>query len=334
MQTSLYQGASVVPPLSLDDFSFVGGGLQRPECVLCTKAGDVYTSDKRGGINHIAPDGTQRLYEARGADLSGPLFPNGFALERDGNFLVTHLDTSEGGVFRLRRDGNLAPVLREADGVPFSTTNFVLLDHADRLWITISTRRVPRDLSYRANAEDGFIVLHDRKGARILADGLGFANEVRIDPSGRWLYVNETYSRRLSRFRMAPDGTLGVRETVVEFGHGTFPDGLAFDTSGAVWVTSVISNKLFRVLPDGRCTQLVEDFDPARLEAVEAAYRAGRMGRPEVDNIVAKKLRSLSSIAFGGPDLRTAYFGVLLGDSLPVIDNLPVAGVPMAHWEF
>lgn len=320
--------------LSLDELGFVGSGLQRPECVICTKAGDLFASDKRGGVSHIKPDGSQSLYLGRSSELSSPLYPNGIALERDGSFLVAHLGLEEGGVFRLRRSGELVPVVREVAGVPLKVTNFVLLDPQGRLWITVSTRRVPRDCSYRPGVDDGFIVLLDGRGPRIVADGLGFANEVRIDPTGNWLYVNETYGRRLSRFPVRPDGALGAREIVVEFGRGIYPDGLAFDVEGAIWITSVISNKLLRVLGDGQVVQALEDCDPEYLAAVEAAYLSGRMGRSEVDNVRSAKLKSLSSITFGGADLRTAYFGVLLGESLPVVRHMPVAGVPMAHWEF
>src|SRR3546814_6733080 len=48
--------------------------------------------------------------------------------------------------------------------------------------------------------------------ARIVADGLGYANEVKIDPSGAYLYANETMARRLSRWRLT-SGRLGPRET-------------------------------------------------------------------------------------------------------------------------
>ena len=99
--------------ISLDRVTYLGSGLSRPECVLCTRAGDVFASDSRGGVMHILPDGTQRLYLGSTSDLDRPLFPNGVALERDGSFLVTQLSDGAGGVFRLGRDGSLRPVLRE-----------------------------------------------------------------------------------------------------------------------------------------------------------------------------------------------------------------------------
>ena len=42
-------------------------------------------------------------------------------------------------------------------------------------------------------------------------------------------------------------------------------------------------------------------------------------------------VKNLSSLAFGGPDLRTAYLGCLLGDSLATF-RTPVAGLPPSHW--
>jgi sugar lactone lactonase YvrE len=34
------------------------------------------------------------------------------------------------------------------------------------------------------------------------------------------------------------------------FPEGTFPDGMAFDAEGALWIICVVSNRLIRVAPD------------------------------------------------------------------------------------
>jgi len=142
-----------------------------------------------------------------------------------------------------------------------------------------------------------------------------------------------SYARRLTRFRIGPDGSLGGRELFAEFGHGTYPDGLAFDVECALWATSVVSNRLIRVARDGSRSRVLDDGDPGHVAWVEEAYLAGRLGRPHMDKIAARVLKSLSSIAFGGDDLRTAHLGVLLGDRLPLV-RLPVAGIPMVHWDW
>jgi hypothetical protein len=101
---------------------------------------------------------------------------------------------------------------------------------------------------------------------------LGYTNECMVHPSGKWLYVNETFVRRLSRFELLGAGKLGLRETVCAFGAGTFPDGLAFDVDGNAWVTSIVSNRVVRVSPAGEQTIWLEDVEPDHLAWVEQAY--------------------------------------------------------------
>lgn len=326
----LSDGTPAAPRLSLDALGFVGAGLQRPECVLATAGGELFTADWRGGVVHQRADGSQALYAGPGPDGLA-LKPNGIALLRDGSFLLTHLGADEGGVFRLQRDGRVEPWLMRVDGVDLPPTNFVVEDAQGRFWVTVSTRLKPRALGYRRSCDDGFIVRVDARGAAIVADGLGYTNEVAIDPTGQWLYVNETFARRLSRFALRADGSLGAKEVVTAFGAGTFPDGLAFDEDGHLWVVSIVSNRLIRVAPDGTQTLWLEDADAAHLARVEAAYEAGTMGRPELDGVHSRVLRNISSIAFAGADRRTAVLGCLLGDRLATL-RLPVAGVAPTHW--
>jgi sugar lactone lactonase YvrE len=320
------------PRLSLDALGFVGTGLQRPECVLANAAGDLFSADWRGGVAHLRVDGGQALYAGPGPDGLA-LKPNGIALLRDGSFLLTHLGAADGGVFRLQRNGHVEPWLMRVDGIDLPPTNFVVEDAQGRFWVTVSTRLQPRALGYRRSCNDGFIVRVDARGAAIVADGLGYTNEVAVDPSGQWLYVNETFARRLSRFALREDGSLGAKEVVTEFGAGTFPDGLAFDEDGHVWVVSIVSNRLIRVAPDGTPTLWLEDADAAHLARVEAAYDAGTMGRPELDGIQSRLLRNISSIAFAGADRHTAVLGCLLGDRLATL-RLPIAGVAPTHWNY
>jgi hypothetical protein len=318
--------------IDLSEVQFIGRDLARPECVVTTASGEVFVSDRRGGITRLRADGTQDLILGRG--VAGFL-PNGFSLLPDRSFAIANLG-AEGGAWRMMADGVLIPEVLEVDGMRLPATNFVNADHASgelRLWISVSTRHVPRERAFRHDVADGYIVLKDSNGVRIAADGLGFTNENKTDPSGRFLYVNETMARRLSRFAIGDGAALGPRETVAEFGAGTFPDGLAFDEDGHVWVVSIVSNRLIRVAPDGTPTLWLEDADAAHLARVEAAYDAGTMGRPELDGIQSRLLRNISSIAFAGADRHTAVLGCLLGDRLATL-RLPIAGVAPTHWNY
>lgn len=319
------------PLIALERLRFVGRELVRPECVLATAAGDLYCADWRGGVSHLRADGSQALYQA---SLAGdrPLRPNGIALRKDGSFLLADLGEDLGGIYLLTRDGKVRPFLEEVDGVALPPSNFIIED-GQRAWLTVSTRHRPRAAAYRREIADGFIVCIDAQGARIAADGLGYTNEAVPSPDGQWLFVNETFARRLSRFRIRADGGLYGRETVATFGPGTFPDGLAFDAEGGIWITSIVSNRVIRVRPNGQQDLMLEDCDPNHLAWVESAFQAGEMGRPHLDRGASKVLRNISSLAFGGPGLRTAYLGCLLGDRLAVFDT-PVAGHPPRHWSY
>jgi sugar lactone lactonase YvrE len=312
--------------------SFRGRGLVRPECVLACADGALYTADWRGGVALTRPDGSQTLVAGT---LPGgrPLRPNGIALRRDGSFLLADLGESAGGVFALARDGAVTPFLERVDGVDLPPTNFVAEDALGRIWITVSTRQRPRAAAYRGDVADGFIVVVDERGARIVADDLGYTNEALVSPDGRWLYVNETFARRTTRFRIDTDASLAARETVVTYGAGTFPDGLAFDAAGGIWITSIVSNRVLRVGPDGAPVLMLEDADPAHVAWVEAAFVAGTMGRPHLDAVGGRRLANISSLAFGGPDLSTAYLGCLAGDAIASFPA-PVAGHPPVHWNW
>jgi sugar lactone lactonase YvrE len=323
MMTPNNSAAASMP--SLDAISFIGSGLLRPESVLCTRKGDIFTSHRQGGVSWIRPDGAVSKIG------NGAITPNGIALLPDRSFLLAnHKD--DGGVYRLTHTGELTPWLMEVEGVPLPSVNFVYCDLQGRIWICLSTVRKGDD-QYRHNVRDGFVVLVDDRGARVVAQDLCWTNECRVNAAGDKFYVNETFGRRLTRFDIAPDGALSRRESFAEFGAGTFPDGLALDAAGNIWVVSVGSNRVIQIEPNGRQNLILEDCDPAHLDRLDAALQQHTLTRPMLMDNHSLKLKNISSIAFGGPDLRTVVLGCLGGDALATFRS-PVAGLPPAHWEY
>ncbi|GAB4362537.1 MAG: hypothetical protein Kow00114_17830 [Kiloniellaceae bacterium] len=317
------------PLLPLSEINFLGTGLKRPECVVCTAEGDIYTSDARGGVARSRAFGPHQLFRATQGEA---ILPNGIALQRDGSFLVTNLNDA-GGVFRLDRDGRLNDVLRKVDGRDLPPTNFVLIDDRGRVWVSVSTCQVPRAKAYNKATADGFIVLIDGKGARVVAEGLGYTNELQLDRRGEHLYAAETFARRITRFRISRFGDLSEPTVVTAFGRGTFPDGLAMDIEEHLWVTSPVSNRVIRVAPDGTQTLILEDCDPAHLDAVESVFQAGAMGFEQLGACGGQRLRNVSSLAFAGKGLRTAILGCLSGERLAYFRS-PVMGRPPVHWHY
>jgi sugar lactone lactonase YvrE len=302
--------------------------------VLVTAAENTYVSDFRGGITQINKQGKQTFFGGQEIPNVGLLKPNGFALLQDGSFLVAHLGDAVGGFFKVERNHTITPFLTELHGQPIPPSNFVLLDHQQRLWFTVSTRKLPRAAAYRSDVADGFIAVMDEKGARIVADGLGYTNEVYVTPDGKHLYVNATFARELIRFDIEADNSLSNKTLMTKFGRGIYPDGLTMDTEGFLWVTSIVSNSVVRVNPlTGEYTLELQDCDQPHLDWVEEAYQKNEMGRPHLDQIKSSKLRNVSSLAFGGEQRNNVYLGCLLGESVVVAPS-QYQGVAPAHWEF
>lgn len=310
--------------------AYAGEGLSRAECVMATRSGDLFVPDKRGGIAVVRADGRTELIRAK----NGPngFLPNGFALLPDRSFLIADLGP-EGGVWHMSADGEMTPRLLEIDGRHLEPTNFVGLDAKGRVWVSVSTRLIPRELSMKKGHADGYIVLIDGKGARVVAEGLAFTNEAIVDPTGRWLYVNETIARRTSRFAIAEDGSLGPRETFAQYGAASFPDGFAFDAEGAVWTVTVVSNRVIRTTPDGVQQVVFEDSDAKDIAEAEQAFQNGTYTRAHLDAGGRRPAGNLSGIAFGGPDLKTVYLGSLFAPRLASFRS-PIAGAPPVHWDF
>lgn len=315
--------------VSEKDFAYVGSELIRPECVIALSNGRLIVTNFDGGVTVIEADGTQWHLLAKG-DFK--LKPNGIALLKTGAILTTHLGDTDGGVYELVPDGTLSPFLLTVEGRDLPPTNFVHRDAAGRTWITVSTRQVPRSLGYCDTVSDGFLVLVDQSGARIVADNLGFANECLVTPDGMSIYINETFSRRVRKFSIAADGQLSEVATFDDFEQGEFPDGMALDREGGLWIASIISNRIIRITPDFDRQIIVDGCDPQRVLHIEAKYRAGTLTSADL-GASNGNYGNLSSLAFGGKDLKRVYLGNLLCSTIAHFDQA-IAGQAPAHWHF
>jgi gluconolactonase len=93
---------SIVPikefRLDLSDLTHTGHDLVRPESVLAQPDGTLWTSDGRGGVSRINPDGSQQFIDGLGGNE-----PNGLAMADDGSLIIANLGQSK--VQKLHPDG-------------------------------------------------------------------------------------------------------------------------------------------------------------------------------------------------------------------------------------
>jgi sugar lactone lactonase YvrE len=313
------------PLVPLSAVTWVGSGLARPECVLTTAKGELFCGDHHSGIVEVGKPKRDIVGAPPG------FMPNGVAMLPDRQFLLANLGPG-GGVWRLDRDWRLWPHLFEADGEALRVCNFVGIDATGTEWISVSTKTFPREKSFRPGFADGFIVRKDRAGAHVVADGIGFTNECRVDPTGKWFWVNETVTKRVSRFPI--EGTkLGRKQVMADLGDGEFPDGFAFDCEGAAWIACVLSNRVIRIETNGRRTLVLDDADPKDVAEGEAFFRADKGGRHHIEVGARRSLKNIASVAFGGPDLKTVYLGNLAGSAIPTFRS-PIAGAEPVQWRY
>ncbi|MGJ8681084.1 SMP-30/gluconolactonase/LRE family protein [Paraglaciecola sp.] len=325
---------------TLSELQSIGHDLVRPECVLATQAGFFYTADFRGGVCKISPNGDSELILGKPNDTCPVLKPNGICLLKNGDFLIAHLGDDSGGVYLLKPNGEVSPFVTHINGEPLPPSNFIYLDHQDRLWLTVSTRQQPRSKAYRSDVSDGYIALietdkAENGQARIVADNIGYTNEVYVTEDGKTLYVNATFTRETIRYLVGDDNQLREPKVIAKYGKGIFPDGLTMDTEGYLWVTSIVSNTVLRVNPDtGESQVVLEDNDTDHLDWVEDAYKTHQMGRPHLDNVKSKRLKNISSLAFYGENLTSFALGCLLGNHIACFPNSLFQGSKPPHWYF
>ncbi|MDB5532330.1 MAG: hypothetical protein JWO28_645 [Hyphomicrobiales bacterium] len=319
-----------------------GRDLQRPECILAERDGTLWAADARGGVMRIDVDGSQRLIvqaadphfnvaaDAASSLLTGTL-PNGLAFAANGDLLISNFGTDR--LERMTRSGTTQVLMDSIDGKPLGKVNFVLRDRKDRIWITVSTMVNPWSDAICASLADGYIVLLDDKGPRIVADGFRFTNEIRLDAKEEWLYVAETTGKRVTRLRVQSDGALTDREVYgpASLGAGVV-DGIAFDAYGNLWATMIFADRLVAITPRGDLLELLDDGEADATARFEAAFASGQPVPFDLLMETGGPLCTwLASATFGGPDLSTVYLGGLRSTSIPFFQS-PVAGLPMVHW--
>ena len=285
--------------IDIGQIGTLGSGLVRPEGVMALDNGALIATDARGGCTRIERNGRITFFGAIGG------IPNGVCIDGDENCVIANI--GNGQVQRLSADGRHIVLMTEANGKKMPSPNFPFLDAGGRLWVSNSTARSDMEDALRLAAPDGSLVCIEGDTPRIAAEGICFANGVAVDPAETFVYVAETMMRRILRYPILADGSLGEREVYGPrvLGDMAFPDGIAFDTAGNLWVTFPAWNAVGYIDPRGELEMVLED--------------------PE-----GRVLRRPSNICFGWEDRKTAFLGSLDGRNIPYFD-VPYAGAPLVH---
>src|SRR5262249_46109698 len=159
----------------------------------------------------------------------------------DGRLLI--VSGPEGKLLVRRPDGSLETYADLSPLSPYSW-NELVVDGRGSAYVN----SINFDLMGGGEYAPGLVALVTPDGAvRRLADGLAFPNGRAITPDTDTLIVAESYSKALSAYDVAADGSLSNRRVWAQTRDGA--DGIGLDADGAVWVAS--RNRCVRLAEGG-----------------------------------------------------------------------------------
>lgn len=212
-------------------------------------------------------------------------------------FALPSVDSSwicgvQGGLYRFDfASGIFSRVLPVETDRPGNRLNDGYVDRTGALWFGSmdDAEGQPSGQLYRVG-RDGRLSVRD--------SGYVITNGPTASPDGRTLYHTDTLQRVVYAFDVGDDGSLERKRVFTTIGGTGYPDGMAVDEEGCVWVALFGGGRIERFSPDGRCV--------------------GRVPFP---------CSNITKLAFGGDDLQTVYATTARkGLTDEALRNEPLAG--------
>jgi gluconolactonase len=297
----------------------IATGLEFPEGPVVMPDGSVVLVEIRGRrLTRVWPDGRKEVV----AQIPGG--PNGAALGPDGKIYICNNggfgwfaargtmipgapephEYIGGSIQRVDlTNGKVETLFTKCGAHPLKGPNDLVFDKHGGLWFTDLGKRRARDMDV-----GGFYYM--KPGAKEVVEG-GFgmmpANGIGLSPDENTVYIAETPTARLWAFDLSAPGEVKPGEVIFRgergkpiAGLGGYQmfDSLAVEACGNICV-ALISGCISVIAPDGGIVEQV----------------------PTGDNFT-------TNIAFGGPDLKTAYITTSGKDELIAMD-WPRPGLPL-----
>lgn len=223
----------------------------------------------------LGPDGA--LYVCNNGDGFAWGAPGGMTQPVGGN-----PDYSGGRIERVDLDTlEVTELVREVDGHPLLMPNDLVIDQQGGIWFTDHGMREPRGFVhgglYYCDADGG--------NARMVAYPITTANGVGLSPDEKTVYVADTETGRLYAYAITGPGEVAATDPALPGlpvlsqleGFRRY-DSLGVEADGNICVAGLTPGNISVIDPQGREVETVVTDDPFT-----------------------------TNIAFGGPDMRTAY---------------------------
>lgn len=223
----------------------------------------VYFVDIRGRrVHRCAEDGSQRR------SWSVPGQPGFIVPSDEGGFVCALQD----GLYRFSEASGVLTQLRAVESeLAGNRFNDGFVDAKGRLWFG--------SMDAAEASATGSLYRMDGEGTVAIADsGYIITNGPAASPDGCTLYHTDTLAKTVFVFKLHADGSLTGKRKFVEIAGSGYPDGMAVDADGCVWIALFGGGRIERYSPEG-----------ALMETVMFPCS------------------NVTKLAFGGDDLRTVY---------------------------
>jgi gluconolactonase len=238
--------------------------LDHPEGVAVHRDGSVWCGGERGQIYRVDPEGG--AFEEV-ASTGG--FSLGMAFDRDDDLVVC--DLKHAAVMKVdTRTGRVERLSAGAADRSMSIPNYPAFDREGRLYVSDSHRfGTPGPGVFRVDPDGTTTLWYDLD--------VVFANGLALAPDGSSLYVVETFANDVFRIPIDEDGSAGEREEVASL-PGAWPDGLAFDVEGNLYVGCYEPSQVLRIDPGGTVEVLFREWSAHLLaHPTNLAFRGSTM---------------------------------------------------------
>ena len=304
----------------MSNFRVLASDLAFPEGPVVMPDGSVILVEIRAQqLTRIHPDGRKEVV----AKMPGG--PNGAALGPDGKIYVTNNGgfgwfPSRGTMMpgapepheylggSLQRvdiqSGKVETLFSKCGEHPLKGPNDLVFDKDGGIWFTDLGKRRARDM----DVGGVYYVSPDHNTITEAVFGVLPANGIGLSPDEKTVYVAETPTGRLWAYDLSARGEVKPGDVIYRgergkpiCGLGGYQmfDSLAVEASGNVCVATLVSGCISVIAPDGKLVEQIETGD-----------------------------RVTTNIAFGGPDLKTAYI-TLSGKGELIAMDWPRGGLPL-----
>lgn len=164
-------------------------------------------------------------------------------------------------------------------------------DFMGRLWFGT--------MDHAEQAPSGQLYRFDLRGVQAVDTGYVVTNGPVFSSDMRYMFHTSSTNREIYRFNLSASGELTDKQIFIRFSEADgFPDGMAFDTEGCLWVAHWGGGKISRF-----------DRDGCLLRSI------------------ALPVLNVTNVAFGGTDLRYLYVTTAsVGLSSAALQQQPMAG--------